>query len=73
MDEFSNIALPNDYQKILSTARSRNMSFAIVLQDKQQIEAIFEKYYKTLYGNCSTYLFLGSHEYDTCKKIKNTG
>ena len=67
MDEFSNIALPNDYQKILSTARSRNMSFAIVLQDKQQIEAIFEKYYKTLYGNCSTYLFLGSHEYDTCK------
>ena len=67
MDEFANIALPNDYQKILSTARSRNMSFAIVLQDKQQIEAIFEKYYKTLYGNCSTYLFLGSHEYDTCK------
>ena len=39
-------ALPNDYQKILSTARSRNMSFAIVLQDKQQIEAIFEKYYR---------------------------
>lgn len=67
MDEFANIALPNDYQKILSTARSRNMSFAIVLQDKQQIEAIFEKYYKTLYGNCSTYLFLGSNEYDTCK------
>ena len=67
MDEFANIALPNDYQKILSTARSRNMSFVIVLQDKQQIEAIFEKYYKTLYGNCSFYLFLGSNEYDTCE------
>ncbi|MBR1508427.1 MAG: type IV secretory system conjugative DNA transfer family protein [Eubacterium sp.] len=67
MDEFANIALPNDYQKILSTARSRNMSFVIVLQDKQQIEAIFEKYYKTLYGNCSFYLFLGSREYDTCE------
>lgn len=67
MDEFANIALPNDYQKILSTARSRNMSFCIVLQDKQQIEAIFEKYYRTLYGNCSIYLFLGSGEYETCK------
>lgn len=67
MDEFANIALPNDYQKILSTARSRNMSFVIVLQDKQQIEAIFEKYYKTLYGNCSFLLFLGSKELDTCK------
>ena len=67
MDEFANIALPDDYQKILSTARSRNMSFVIVLQDKQQIEAIFEKYYKTIYGNCSYYLFLGSQEYDTCK------
>lgn len=67
MDEFANIALPNDYQKILSTARSRNMSFVIVLQDKQQIEAIFEKYYRTIYGNCSTYLFLGSGELETCK------
>lgn len=67
MDEFANISLPNDYQKILSTARSRNMSFVIVLQDKQQIEAIFEKYYRTIYGNCSTYLFLGSGEYETCK------
>ena len=67
MDEFANIALPNDYQKILSTARSRNMSFAIVLQDKQQIEAIFKDYYRTIYGNCSTYLFLGSGEHETCK------
>jgi type IV secretion system protein VirD4 len=67
MDEFGNIALPNDDQKMLSTSRSRNVSFVIVLQDKQQIEAIFEKYYRTLYGNCSIYLFLGSGEYETCK------
>ena len=67
MDEFSNIALPDDYQKILSTSRSRNISFVIVLQDKQQIEAIFEKYYRTLYGNCAWQLFLGSLELETCK------
>jgi type IV secretion system protein VirD4 len=67
MDEFCNVALPNDYQKILSTSRSRNVSFVIVLQDKQQIEAIFEKYYRTLYGNCAWQLFLGSLELETCK------
>ena len=67
LDEFSNVSLPNDYQKILSTSRSRNVSFIIVLQDKQQIEAIFEKYYRTLYGNCAWQLFLGSLELETCK------
>ncbi len=67
LDEFSNVSLPNDYQKILSTSRSRNVSFIIVLQDKQQIEAIFEKYFRTLYGNCAWQLFLGSLELETCK------
>ena len=67
MDEFANIALPNDYQKILSTSRSRNVSFVIVLQDKQQIEAIFEKYYRTIMANCEWQLFLGSLELETCK------
>ena len=67
MDEFANIALPDDYQKILSTSRSRNISFVIVLQDKQQIEAIFEKYYRTIYSNCAWQLFLGSLERETCK------
>ena len=67
MDEFANIALPNDYQKILSTSRSRNVSFVIVLQDKQQIEAIFEKYYRTILSNCAWQLFLGSLELETCK------
>lgn len=67
MDEFANIALPDDYQKILSTARSRNMSFAIVLQDKSQIEKIFDSIYRTLMANCSTWLFLGSNEKETCE------
>ena len=67
MDEFANIALPNDYQKVLSTSRSRNVSFVIVVQDKQQIEAIFEKHHRTIFGNCSWHMFLGSLELETCK------
>ena len=67
MDEFANIALPDDYQKILSTARSRNVSFAIVLQDKSQIEKIFDTIYKTLMACCSEWLFLGSNEKETCE------
>ena len=67
MDEFANVALPDDYNTILSTSRSRNVSFIIVLQDKQQIEAIFEKYWRNIYGNCAFYLFLGSMELETCK------
>ena len=67
MDEFANIALPDDYQKILSTARSRNISFAIVLQDKSQIEKIFDTIYKTLMACCSEWLFLGSNEKETCE------
>lgn len=67
MDEFANIALPDNYQKILATARSRNMSFVIVLQDKSQIEALYEKVYKSLLANCDAQLFLGSQEFETCK------
>lgn len=67
MDEFANIALPDDYEKILSTARSRNVSFMIVIQDKQQLEALFKDYYRSIFGNCSWQMFLGSLELETCK------
>ena len=67
MDEFANIALPDDYEKILSTARSRNISFEIVVQNLQQIEALYEKLNKAIMGNFDEYLFLGSNELDTCK------
>lgn len=69
LDEFANIALPDDYQKILSTARSRNISFVIVLQDKSQIEKLYETLYKTIMACCSTWLFLGSNEKETCEYI----
>lgn len=67
MDEFANVALPDDYQKILSTSRGRNISFTIVLQNKSQIEALYEKVYQSIIGNCDEILFLGSSELETCK------
>lgn len=67
MDEFANVALPDDYEKILSTSRGRNISFAIVLQNKSQIEALYEKVYQSIIGNCDEILFLGSSELETCK------
>ena len=66
-DEFANIALPDDYEQILSTARSRNIGFAIVLQNKQQIEALYKEVYQSMIGNCDTFIFLGSNELETCK------
>lgn len=69
MDEFSNIALPDDYHKILSTSRSRNISFVIVLQDISQIEALYKDTYKTIIADCAFKLFLGSNSIDLTKKV----
>ena len=69
MDEFANIALPDDYNNILSTARSRNISFTIVIQDKSQIVHLYDKLWNNIFGNCDTILFLGSNEKETCEYI----
>ncbi len=67
LDEFANIALPDNFNQIMATARSRNMAFTIVLQDKEQIETLYEKWHKTIISNCDSYIFLGSSEYETCE------
>lgn len=68
MDEFANVALPEDYDKKLSTMRSRNMNAVIILQNLAQIKKLFEKDWESICGNCDTFLYLGgneqsSHEY----------
>ena len=67
LDEFANVALPDNFNQIMSTARSRNMGFSIILQNKEQIETLYEKWWKTITGNCDTKIFLGSSDPDTCK------
>ena len=60
MDEFANVALPNDFEKIESTSRSRNIFFSIILQNINQLKALFEKQWESIIGNADEFLYLRS-------------
>ena len=65
LDEFSNIGQIPDFDKKISTSRSRGISFSVILQNLDQLKAIYEKSYETIIGNCDTHVFLGSNSYTT--------
>ena len=65
LDEFANIGKIPDFDKKISTSRSRKLSFSVILQNLDQLEAVYEKSYETIIGNCDTHLFLGSNSYKT--------
>ena len=65
LDEFANIGKIPDFDKKISTSRSRGISFSVILQNLDQLEAIYEKSYETIMGNCDTHVFLGSNSYKT--------
>lgn len=65
LDEFANIGQVPDFDKKISTSRSRNISFSVILQNLDQLKAIYEKSYETIIGNCDTHVFLGSNSYAT--------
>jgi len=65
MDEFPNVALPDDFERILATCRSREISINIIIQNIAQIKALFEKSWENLTGNCDSFLYLGSNEQST--------
>ena len=69
MDEFANIALPDDFDKILSVMRSRGVSASIILQNLAQLKALFEKQWEGIVGNCDEFLFLGGNEQSTHKYV----
>ena len=69
MDEFANQGDIPEFPSKLSTSRKYNISSTIILQDKQQIEAMFEKNYKELMSNCDKQLFLGSSEQDVLEWV----
>ena len=52
MDEFANVSLPDDFDKILSVMRSREVSVSIILQNLAQLKALFEKQWESIVGNC---------------------
>ena len=65
LDEFANIGQIPDFDKKISTSRSRGISFSVILQNLDQLEAVYEKSYETIMGNCDTHVFLGSNSYKT--------
>ena len=65
LDEFANIGKIPDFDKKISTSRSRAISFSVILQNIDQLEAVYEKSYETIMGNCDTHVFLGSNSYKT--------
>ena len=58
-DEWANVAQPESYPKILATCRSYNIGLNIIVQNIQQIKALYEKEWESIVGNCDTLLFLG--------------
>jgi len=65
MDEFANVSLPDDFDKILSVMRSRGVSVSIILQNLAQLKALFEKQWESIVGNCDEFLYLGGNEQST--------
>ena len=72
MDEFANVSLPDDFDKILATMRSRNISVSIILQNIAQLKALFEKQWESIMGNCDELLYLGGNEPSTHKLISES-
>ena len=69
MDEFANVSLPDDFDKILSVMRSRGVSVSIILQNLAQLRALFEKQWESIVGNCDEFLYLGGNEQSTHKYV----
>ena len=69
MDEWANVALPDDFEKILATMRSRSISCSIIVQNMSQIKALFKDSWESLAGNCDELLYLGGNEKESHKYI----
>lgn len=65
MDEFANVALPNEFDKLLATMRSREISVSIIIQNIAQLKALFEKQWESIVGNCDEFVYLGGNEDST--------
>lgn len=69
MDEFANVALPDDFLHILGTCRSRNISCNIIIQNLAQLKIMFREAWETVPGNCDTLVYLGGNEQGTHEYI----
>lgn len=72
LDEFANIGEISNFDKLIATIRSREISASIILQAKSQLKAIYKDNADTIEGNCDTTLFLGGKEKTTLKEISES-
>ena len=63
------LSLPDDFDKILSVMRSRNVSVSIILQNLAQLKKLFEKEWESIVGNCDEFLYLGGNEQGSHKYV----
>lgn len=69
MDEFANVALPDEFDKLLATMRSRQIFVSIIIQNLAQIKALFKDSWESIVGNCDELYYLGGNEQSTHKFI----
>lgn len=69
MDEFANVALPDEFDKLLSTIRSREISVSIILQNLAQLKVLYKDAWESIVGNCDLFLYLGGNEQSTHKYV----
>lgn len=69
MDEFANVALPDEFDKLLSTMRSKGISVSIILQNLAQLKALYKDSWESIVGNCDELYYLGGNEQSTHKFI----
>lgn len=72
LDKFANIGQIPQFDKLIATIRSREISASIILQSQSQLKTIYKDAAETILGNCDTMLFLGGKESSTLKEISET-
>lgn len=69
MDEFANVSLPDDFDKILATMRSIGIFVSIILQNLAQLKNLYKDLWESIVGNCDEFLYLGGNEQSTHKYV----
>ena len=62
-------ALPDNFERVLATMRSRRISVSIIIQNMAQLKALFKDSYESIIGNCDTFIYLGGNEQSTHEYI----
>jgi type IV secretion system protein VirD4 len=68
-DEFANVALPDDFERVLATCRSREISINMIIQNMAQLKTLFKDSWESITGNADSFLFLNGNEQTSHKYV----